>query len=405
MPEMLAAITAWSVQAACFVAGTFIALACARVRDARVRLAAWHLTAVLAGTTPFILGSLQIEHSHGVQGFRFEALASPPRVAAVTTPGLAGAVIAALAGVAALRVLLFLIAWSRLRRSAERARTMSSPVFDAVCRELGVHARLVETESSSPYTFGRRSPVVAIAPRVLADDRTARAVFLHELAHVARGDWSAIVLEEIVCRVLWFHPGVWFVVRELRVAREEIVDRLAAERLGSRRAYLDTLLALAERNVSTPRLVPALIKRHHLARRIRALAMEGPMSRPHAVSTLVLLAVVLAGAAYAGAAAVPVHPAATTSATADDEEHPVPTKKVDAVYPEDAKQKHVEGEVALDVTVGADGLVKKAVVKKSIPELDAAALAAIRQWEFRPGRLKGKPVEVVVTITFAFTLK
>ena len=129
------------------------------------------------------------------------------------------------------------------------------------------------------------------------------------------------------------------------------------------------------------------------------------MSRSHAVSAVAVVALTLAAAAYAGAAAVPVRAAAATSGTVDDVEHPVPTKKVDAVNPEEAKQKHVEGEVALDVTIGADGLVKNAVVRKSIPELDAAALAAIRQWEFRPGRLNGKAVEVVVTITFSFKLK
>ena len=59
----------------------------------------------------------------------------------------------------------------------------------------------------------------------------------------------------------------------------------------------------------------------------------------------------------------------------------------------------------LDVTVGTDGHVKDVAVRKSIPELDAAAVAAIRQWEFKPGRAKGKPVDVVCTVTIAFTLK
>ena len=75
------------------------------------------------------------------------------------------------------------------------------------------------------------------------------------------------------------------------------------------------------------------------------------------------------------------------------------------MYPSDAKDKHVEGNVELLVTVGSDGLVKDASVQKSIPALDDAALAAIRQWEFRPGRVKGKPVEVLTTITFSFRLE
>jgi len=64
MPQTLAAIVAWSLQAACLVAATAGALACARVRDPRVRLAAWHLTIVLAATTPLALGSLAVVRVH-----------------------------------------------------------------------------------------------------------------------------------------------------------------------------------------------------------------------------------------------------------------------------------------------------------------------------------------------------
>jgi TonB family protein len=97
---------------------------------------------------------------------------------------------------------------------------------------------------------------------------------------------------------------------------------------------------------------------------------------------------------------------ARTAVTPDDViEKPVPTKKVEAVYPSEAKAKHVEGDVELSVKIGADGLVKDATIKKSVPPLDEAALAAIRQWEFRAGRVNGQAVEVMTTITFEFRLK
>jgi TonB family protein len=78
--------------------------------------------------------------------------------------------------------------------------------------------------------------------------------------------------------------------------------------------------------------------------------------------------------------------------------------KVDPAYPPDAKEQRIDGTVSVAVRVGTDGLVKDATVRKSVPRLDEAALAAVRQWTFRPGRAKGKPVEVVVTITFEFRL-
>ena len=133
------------------------------------------------------------------------------------------------------------------------------------------------------------------------------------------------------------------------------------------------------------------------------------MSRRNATAAVLAVGLSIACAAWAAAGTFPVRAArnAPTAAAApdDDVEKPVPIKKVQAVYPPEAKEKGIEGEVALDVTIGADGLVKDATVVKSVPELDEAALTAIRQWEFRAGRKNGKAVEVLTTITFAFRLK
>jgi TonB family protein len=57
----------------------------------------------------------------------------------------------------------------------------------------------------------------------------------------------------------------------------------------------------------------------------------------------------------------------------------------------DAKEQRIEGTVSIDMRIGTDGLVKDATVRKSVPKLDEAALAAARQWKFRPGRARGSP--------------
>ena len=43
-------------------------------------------------------------------------------------------------------------------------------------------------------------------------------------------------------------------------------------------------------------------------------------------------------------------------------------------------------------------------VLKSIPLLDQAAVAAVRQWEFEPPRVNGKPTPVISVMTVAFSL-
>jgi TonB family protein len=61
--------------------------------------------------------------------------------------------------------------------------------------------------------------------------------------------------------------------------------------------------------------------------------------------------------------------------------------------------------VLVQVLVGKDGLVKDTRVVRSIPVLDDAAVAAIRQWVFNPGQVDGRPVPVWIIIPFRFRPK
>lgn len=83
---------------------------------------------------------------------------------------------------------------------------------------------------------------------------------------------------------------------------------------------------------------------------------------------------------------------------------PQKTKDVRPLYPEIARAARVQGVVIMEVTLGVDGKVTDAKVLRSIPLLDAAALDAVRRWEFEPTLLKGVPVPVIMTVTVQFTL-
>ena len=63
---------------------------------------------------------------------------------------------------------------------------------------------------------------------------------------------------------------------------------------------------------------------------------------------------------------------------------PTKTKHVAPVYPLEAKEARVTGVVILEARIEADGRVINARVLRSIPQLDQAALDAVRQWEFTP---------------------
>ena len=62
-------------------------------------------------------------------------------------------------------------------------------------------------------------------------------------------------------------------------------------------------------------------------------------------------------------------------------------KNVEPIYPESVQREGIQGVVVIEATVGVDGKVREAKVVQSIPQLDAAALAAVRQWEDQPARI------------------
>ena len=66
------------------------------------------------------------------------------------------------------------------------------------------------------------------------------------------------------------------------------------------------------------------------------------------------------------------------------------------VYPEDAKERGIEGEVTLIYTVTASGHVTDLRVLEAEPPgvFDEAALAAVRTWRYRPPRSGGEPTAV-----------
>ena len=72
---------------------------------------------------------------------------------------------------------------------------------------------------------------------------------------------------------------------------------------------------------------------------------------------------------------------------------PEPVFKTEIEYTAAARAEGIEGKLKLKVVIGADGSVLSVQVLASVsPELDAAAVAAVKQWRFKPAMACGKPV-------------
>jgi periplasmic protein TonB len=79
--------------------------------------------------------------------------------------------------------------------------------------------------------------------------------------------------------------------------------------------------------------------------------------------------------------------------------------RVIPTYPAMARQSRIAGTVKLIGVIAKDGTVQKLQVVSGHPFLVQAALAAVRQWVYRPTLLDGEPVEVIAPIDVIFTLQ
>jgi protein TonB len=79
-------------------------------------------------------------------------------------------------------------------------------------------------------------------------------------------------------------------------------------------------------------------------------------------------------------------------------------RKVIPAYPELAKRARVSGTVRLVGVIARDGTIEQLQVVSGNPLLVGSAVAAVRQWIYRPTMLNGAAVEVIAPIDVIFTL-
>lgn len=302
-------------------------------------------------------------------------------------------------------------------------------------RALGTHAEIRSVAGlRHPVTFGVRRPIVLL-PDSLHDHpvHVQRAVLYHELIHVQRRDWVWLIAEEIVRAILWFHPGMWWLISRVQLAREEVVDELAMLATGTRRGYIEALAAFAD---ETP-LVPAaaFARRRHLFRRMRLIAREAGMSSKRIAWSCAVMALVIAAGSWYVVGAFPMREAVgqelqnesgplEKQAKPITPENPVPrrTYSVDPEYPAEAIAVEANAMVTLLITLDQSGRVaeirrlgvgpiaRAAPIYPAPPDAQSLSAAydalvtsaadAVRQWTYDPPA--EAPISIRVTYAFPF---
>lgn len=88
-----------------------------------------------------------------------------------------------------------------------------------------------------------------------------------------------------------------------------------------------------------------------------------------------------------------------------DRKPPLRREGLEPVYPQDAKDKKVEGTVILCVRIDEKGLIEDIRVSRTIPLLDQAAVDSIKNWKYEPVIVEGRAVPAVFSVRVRFKLE
>ena len=142
------------------------------------------------------------------------------------------------------------------------------------------------------------------------DDDLRRAVALHELAHVARWDALAQLIEQIACAIYWFIPLAWYGARRAAALRERASDDEVIRAGMTGAAYAQQLLALLRGASGQPARIASLAMARPSRMRERVVAILDPVARREGLTMrTVAAAVVMSACAVAAIAAAAPAPA------------------------------------------------------------------------------------------------
>ncbi len=186
-------------------------------------------------------------------------------VAAVTSrsylePAMPWLVVAWLAGVTLLSLAHF-GGLTRVRQLRQQDVRQIDERWQTVCQKLATRlairrpVRLLESARVGvPTVIGWLRPVILVPASALTglSQQQLESILAHELAHVRRHDVLVNTLQVAVETLLFYHPAVWWVSRQVRTLREHCCDDLAVEVCGDRMTYARALAELEDLRFAAP---------------------------------------------------------------------------------------------------------------------------------------------------------
>jgi beta-lactamase regulating signal transducer with metallopeptidase domain len=202
-----------------------------------------------------------------------------------------------------------LIRWTRRGRPIADGQWQAAMARSAERRPVRL---LVSAQAATPLSWGIAPAWILIDPHTAARPEHAQSVVAHEIAHIRRFDWLALVAAHLAVALFWFNPLVWLLRRQL-VREAELAADCDAVREVAQTDYAQVLLSVAARPAGLRIANGMALARGTLPHRIATL-LEG---RAHRRASRVLTVAMLIGGlgVTAPLAAMKLVPAAVPAGT------------------------------------------------------------------------------------------
>lgn len=332
------------------------------------------------------------------------------------------------------RLLLEVVAAARVRRRVEDSSAPSVQAqVDRLADRLEIR-RSVQSrtapEAAVPITLGGLRPTILLPPGLLDKPDALHTTLVHECIHIRRWDDLAHVAERLVAALFAVHPFVERLCRGIAEARERACDAaVLGDDYTTPASYARLLVAFADGSSADP--IGALsLSESPTSLKTRLSAMHSSISnvlssRLALDTTLVALGLALTigvvacsdSVAPSSSTETPTAEEASPSSTAEDgevfmvvEDQPelvggIKALHEDISYPERAREAGIEGRVIVQFVVDENGNVTNPTVTRGVHELlNEAAIEAVKVQTFKPGKQRGEPVKVQMSLPVTFRL-
>lgn len=130
--------------------------------------------------------------------------------------------------------------------------------FERLREQFGVSraVRLLRSRlAEAPMVVGWIAPVVLVPASAFTSltPEQLRSILAHELSHIRRCDHLVNAAQIVVETILFYHPVVWWLSRQVRVERENCCDDAAVNAAGNPRILAEALAQLESLRITHPR--------------------------------------------------------------------------------------------------------------------------------------------------------